>query len=61
MDFLKENAKAIAGAVATLVVLFAKPYWPQVADPSFQPALELVVSMAVIGLSVWLVPNKTKE
>lgn len=60
MSFLQENAKAIAGAVTTLVVLFLKPYFPQVVDPTFQPALELVVSMVIIGMSVWMVPNKAK-
>ena len=36
MDFIRENAKAIAGAVSTLVCLLLKPMVPAVADPAFQ-------------------------
>lgn len=61
MSFMRENAKAFAGALATLVVLFLKPYVPAVVDPTFQPALELVVSMLIIAATVWAVPNKPKE
>lgn len=60
MDILRENAKAVAGAVATIVVLLLKPFVPAVADPTFQPALEIVVSMVVIAAAVWCVPNQPK-
>lgn len=60
MDFIQANAKAIAGAVTTLVVLLLRPYLPAVADPTFQPALEIVLSFLIVALAVWLVPNKPK-
>ena len=61
MDLLKENAKAIAGAITTLVVLALKPFVPMVLDPMFQPSLEIIVSAIIIAGTVWLVPNKPKE
>ena len=61
MDFIRENAKAIAGAVSTLVCLLLKPMVPAVADPAFQPALELVASALIVAATVWAVPNKPKE
>lgn len=60
MDFLRENAKALAGAIATLFVLVLKPFLPVVADPTFQPALELVFSILIVAISVWITPNKPK-
>ena len=61
MDFIKENAKAFAGALSTLLVLILKPFVPAVADPTFQPALEIIVGVLVIAATVWLVPNKPKD
>ena len=60
MDTIRENAKAIAAALSTLLVLILRPLMPQVADPTFQPALEVVLSFAIVGLAVWLVPNRPK-
>lgn len=60
MDTIRENAKAIAAALSTLLVLILRPLMPQVADPTFQPALEVVLSFAIVGLTVWLVPNRPK-
>lgn len=60
MDFIQTNAKAIAGAVTTLVVLLLRPYLPAVADPTFQPALEVVLSFLIVGIVVWRVPNKPR-
>lgn len=61
MDFIRENAKAIAGAVATLVCLLLKQLVPVVSDPAFQPALEIVITALIVAATVWAVPNKPKE
>jgi len=61
MDFLRENAKAVSGAIVTLVVLLLKPFVPVVMDPLFQPALEIVVSSLIVAGTVWLVPNTPKQ
>ena len=61
MDILRQNAKAIAGAIATLIVLLLKPYVPAVVDPAFQPALEIVVAIVIIAFAVWRVPNTPKD
>ena len=58
MDFLRENAKMFAGALSTLIVIMLRPYFPTVALPEFQPALEIVLSIVVVAASVWLTPNK---
>lgn len=58
MDFLRGNAKAVAGAVTTLIVLLLRPFVPAVADPMFQPALEIIVGALIVASTVWLVPNK---
>lgn len=61
-DFLQQNSKAIAGALAALVVIVLKPFCPQVLDPAFQPALEIVVSFILVGAAVWIAPaNKSKD
>ncbi len=60
MDFIRENAKAIAGAATTLVCLLLKPLLPPVADPAFQPALEILITALIVAATVWLVPNKPK-
>lgn len=60
MDAIRENAKAIAAALSTLLVLILRPLMPQVSDPTFQPALEVVLSFLIVALAVWLVPNKPK-
>lgn len=60
MDAIRENAKAIAGAVTTLVVLLLRPFVPAVADPLFQPALEIIVGTAIVAMTIWLVPNKPR-
>ena len=56
MDFIQEHSKAFAGAFSALVVLMLKPYAPAVLDPTFEPALEIVVSMVVVWLSVYAAP-----
>lgn len=61
MDFLRENAKAFSGALATLIVLLLKPFAPVVMDPVFQPSLEIVVMSIIVACTVWLVPNKQRN
>ena len=57
---IKENAKMIAGAVSTLVVLLAKPYLPELGTPEVQAALEVVVGAVIVAASVWFTPNTPK-
>ena len=59
LPMLKENAKMIAGAVATLVVLLLKPYVPELASPEIQPAIEIVIGALIVAASVWLTPTAT--
>lgn len=61
MDFIRENAKAFSGALATLIVLLLKPFAPVVMDPLFQPALEIVVSALIVSATVWVIPNTPKQ
>jgi len=60
MDFIQEHAKAIAAAASTITVLLLRPYVTAVADPSFEPALDLVFT-ALVTLLVYSVPNKPRE
>lgn len=60
MNAIRENAKAIAAALSTIIVLLLRPLMPQMADPMFQPALEVVISFAIVAAAVWMVPNKPK-
>ena len=57
---LSENAKMIAGAVSTLVVLLLTPYIPELGLPETKGALEVVVGVIVVAASVWFTPNKPK-
>jgi hypothetical protein len=62
MEILQQNSKAIAAAAATMVVVCLKPFWPAVVDPAFQPALEVLLSVAFVVGSVWVAPaNKPKD
>jgi len=61
MDFLRENAKAISGAIVTLIVLLLKPFLPAVVDPLFQSSLEIIVMSIIVAAAVWAVPNTPKQ
>ena len=60
-DFLQQNSKAFAGALTALVVLILKPFCPQVLDPTFQPALEVVIGPIMVGAAVWFAPANAKK
>lgn len=54
MEFLKQNAKAVAAAVVTVAIAAGRVAWPDIADPQVRAALEVLITTAV----VWAISNK---
>lgn len=61
LNYVRENAKMIAGALATILSMFLRPYIPVMDDPLFHAAVETLLSVVVVAAAVWFTPNKPRD
>lgn len=61
LTYIRENAKMIAGALATILSMCLRPYIPVIDDPVLHAAIEVLLSVCIVAAAVWFTPNKPRD